>query len=188
MQSLLLCAKDQQRSLGSEAQAKADRALADLKAQLETANRLLSEEQVKFYQESNCRQQLQGQLKDSSQCSLLFYDAVRRVQLRLEATTVLHEDNEVSDRMWAQTNMSARKTYLSAYSPGERLSKPDDGLPGHLNGRDPQPEESEDGRKNFLVIEFRIQSIDWLFLNAQGHRRAKIEYYGDGFDGSWINP
>ncbi len=63
---MLLCAKDQQRSLGSDAQAKADRAIAELKAQLETANRLLSEEQVKFFQESNCRQQLQGQLKDSS--------------------------------------------------------------------------------------------------------------------------
>lgn len=66
VQSLLLCAKDQQRSLGCEAQAKADRAVAELKAQLATANRLLSEEQVKFFQESDTRQHLEVQLKDSS--------------------------------------------------------------------------------------------------------------------------
>lgn len=65
LQSLLLCAKDQQRSLGSEAQAKADRAIAELKAQLATANRLLSEEHSKFFQESDARQHLEVQLKDS---------------------------------------------------------------------------------------------------------------------------
>ena len=67
MQSLLLCAKDQQRSLDSEAQSKADRAIADLKVQLANANRLLSEEQVKFSQEWNSRQHLEMQLKDSGQ-------------------------------------------------------------------------------------------------------------------------
>lgn len=128
------------------------------------------------------------QLKNNRQCSLLFYDPVRRVQLRLEAESVLHEGTELTDQLWAQTKMSARKSYLSAHSPGELLCMPDDGLPRHLNGRDPQPDESEDGRKNFLVIEFRILSIDWLFLNAQGHRRARIEYNVDGFDGSWVSP
>jgi hypothetical protein len=67
MQSLLLCAKDQQRSLGSEAQAKADRSIAELKAQLATANRLLSEEQHKFSQENIARERLEAQLKDASQ-------------------------------------------------------------------------------------------------------------------------
>lgn len=67
MQSLLLCAKDQQRSLDSEAQSKADRAIADLKVQLANANRLLSEEQVKYSQEYNARLLLEVQLKDSGQ-------------------------------------------------------------------------------------------------------------------------
>ena len=128
------------------------------------------------------------QLKKNRDCSLLFYDAVRRVQLRLEAESILHEDNEISDLIWSQTNMSARKTYLAMQSPGARLGTPDDGLPRHLNGRAPEPDESEEGRRNFLVLEFRILSIDWLFLNAQGHRRARMEYNGDGFNGSWINP
>lgn len=128
------------------------------------------------------------QLKECSSCSLLFYDPVRRVQLRLEAEPQLHEGNEIADRIWAETNMSARKSYLSSRPPGTPLSMPEDSLPRHLNGCDPRPEESEDGRSNFLVVEFRIKSIDWLFLNAQGHRRAKFEYNPESLEASWINP
>jgi len=128
------------------------------------------------------------QLRECSTCSLLFYDPVRRVQLRLEAEPFLHEGNEVADRIWNHTNMSARKSYLSARPPGTPLSMPEDGLPSHLNGCDPRPEESEDGRQNFLVVEFRVKSIDWLFLNAQGHRRAKFSYPSDELEACWINP
>lgn len=128
------------------------------------------------------------QLRNSVNCSLLFYDPVRRIQLRLEAEPILHEENEISDLIWSRTNMSARKSYLSTRPPGTPLSQPEDGLPKHLNGCDPRPEESEVGRKNFLVIEFRVKSMDWLFLNAQGHRRAKFEYCEEGLEACWINP
>lgn len=128
------------------------------------------------------------QLQNHTNCSLLFYDSVRRVQLRLNAEAVLHLQTETSARLWKEANMSARKTYLSKRAPGEKLSMPDDGLPSHLHGKDPLPGESEAGFSNFLVVEFRIQNIDWLLLNSQGHRRAKIEYAGNGFDASWVNP
>jgi pyridoxamine 5'-phosphate oxidase len=141
-----------------------------------------------LYTHTDLRSPKAKQLNENQICSLLFYDAVRRIQLRMEAETILHLENEVTDRLWAQTNMSARKSYLSTRSPGERLSKPDDGLPPHLHGRDPRPEESEDGRSNFMVLEFRVKSIDWLFLNAQGHRRASLLYSENGFDANWINP
>jgi len=128
------------------------------------------------------------QLRQNESCSLLFYDPVRRVQLRLEAEPFLHEDNEICDLIWSRTNMSARKSYLSSRPPGTPLSQPEDGLPRHLNGCDPRPEESEDGRRNFLVLEFRVKSMDWLFLNAQGHRRAKFHYGKEGLEACWINP
>lgn len=128
------------------------------------------------------------QIGEDASCSLLFYDPVRRVQLRLYAEAVLHLQTETSSRLWKEANMSSRKSYLSKRPPGEKLSMPDDGLPEHLRGKDPLPQESESGIGNFLVIEFRIRSIDWLLLNSQGHRRAKISYDNDGFDASWVNP
>ena len=35
-------------------------------------------------------------------------------------------------------------------------------------------EQSEVGYKNFTVIQCKVKSIEWLYLAAKGHRRAKI--------------
>ena len=35
--------------------------------------------------------------------------------------------------------------------------------------------QSEDGYKNFTVIKCKIKSIEWLYLAAKGHRRAKFD-------------
>jgi hypothetical protein len=49
-------------------------------------------------------------------------------------------------------------------------------------------DESQAGRKNFAVIKFQVESLDWLFLSSQGHRRARFHYNGDGFEANWTNP
>jgi pyridoxamine 5'-phosphate oxidase len=141
-----------------------------------------------LYSHTDLRSPKAMQMQETSSCSLLFYDAIRRIQIRVQADAILHLHNETSGQIWQEANMSARKTYLSKRSPGEMLHRPEDGLPDHLSGRDPQPEESETGLENFLVIEFKIKSLDWLFLNSQGHRRARIDYAENGFDACWINP
>jgi 3-hydroxyisobutyrate dehydrogenase len=141
-----------------------------------------------LYSHTDLRSPKALQLKENSSCSLLFYDPIRRIQIRVQAEAILHLDNKISEQVWQEANMSARKTYLSKRSPGEMLLSPEDGLPEHLSGRDPQPEESETGLVNFLVIEFKIKSLDWLFLNSKGHRRARIDYAGNGIDTCWVNP
>jgi pyridoxamine 5'-phosphate oxidase len=141
-----------------------------------------------LFSHTDIRSPKAAQIEENSICSLLFYDPIHRVQLRLDAEAILHHQSEASARLWKEANMSARKSYLSKKAPGEKLSMPDDGIPEHLRGKDPSPSESENGLQNFLVIEFRIQSIDWLQLNSKGHRRAKIQYDGNGFDASWVNP
>ena len=39
-------------------------------------------------------------------------------------------------------------------------------------------EQSEEGYKNFTVIQCKIKSIEWLYLAAKGHRRALIDLNG----------
>ena len=36
-------------------------------------------------------------------------------------------------------------------------------------------DQSEEGYKNFTVIQCNIKSIEWLFLAAKGHRRARFD-------------
>ena len=34
---------------------------------------------------------------------------------------------------------------------------------------------SEEGYKNFTVIQCKIKNIEWLYLAAKGHRRARLD-------------
>ena len=47
-------------------------------------------------------------------------------------------------------------------------------------------EQSEEGYKNFTVIQYKIKSIEWLFLAAKGHRRARFEL--DNNKEYWLVP
>ncbi len=80
--------------MDSEAQAKVERSLAELQAQLATANNLLSEERVKVFDESNARRHIEVQLKDScrhsAELGLIIKDldsTNRQLQERLSAAS-----------------------------------------------------------------------------------------------------
>jgi hypothetical protein len=40
-------------------------------------------------------------------------------------------------------------------------------------------EQSEEGYRNFTVIQCKIKSMEWLYLAAKGHRRARFELYNN---------
>jgi len=52
------------------------------------------------------------------------------------------------------------------------------GLKPKLDNFEFTKEQSEEGYKNFTVIQCRIRSIEWLYLAAKGHRRAFLDYNG----------
>ncbi len=47
-------------------------------------------------------------------------------------------------------------------------------------------EQSEEGYKNFTVIQCKIKSIEWLYLAAKGHRRAIFDLKRN--KESWLIP
>ena len=52
----------------------------------------------------------------------------------------------------------------------------------------PTMEESEIGFENFCVIESKIYEMEWLYLAAQGHRRAKIFIKDNEIKTDWVTP
>ena len=46
--------------------------------------------------------------------------------------------------------------------------------------------ESEVGYKNFTVIQCKIKNIEWLYLAAKGHRRARFDLETDKY--TWLVP
>lgn len=119
----------------------------------------------------------------------LFYDPVGKVQLRLRASAQLHHQNERAAEAWQHTTLTGRRTYAISAAPGFPLAEADSGLPPELLGRSPTVEESEQGWPNFAVIETRAVEVDWLYLCANGNRRAIFTRNSDdSWQQQWVVP
>ena len=113
-------------------------------------------------------------LKQNKNSLFVFYDHKLKIQLRIKTTSLINNQNKVSEEMWDKTKLFSRKCYLTEKAPSSYTSLPEDGIDESLGGREPTLEESEKGFKNFTVVQNQIQQIDWLYLAASGHRRLKI--------------
>ena len=114
-------------------------------------------------------------LKLNSKSTLLFYDKIEKIQLRIKAKCEVNYNNQVTKVSWEKTGHISRKCYLVNNDPGTKSDKPTSGLDSKFDNFEFTKEESESGYKNFCVIKCKIKSIEWLYLAAKGHRRALIE-------------
>ena len=114
-------------------------------------------------------------LKKNKNASMLFYDKEEKIQLRLKVECIINHNNEVTKNSWLKTGHMSRKCYLVDPGPGTESDIPTSGLKTELDNFEFTMEQSEEGYKNFTVIQCKIKSIEWLYLAAKGHRRAKFE-------------
>ena len=114
-------------------------------------------------------------LKNNKNASMLFYDKGEKIQVRLKVECIVNHDNETTKESWSKTGHMSRKCYLVDNGPGTKSSVPTSGLKPELDNFEFTIEQSEEGYKNFTVIQCKIKSIEWLYLAAKGHRRARFE-------------
>ena len=113
-------------------------------------------------------------------CQVLAYHPVQKIQLRLDATATIHQENDVAREIWAQMPLSSRRCYLAQEAPGSRAINPTSGLPTDLENRIPNAAESEAGFCCFAAVIIKVEQLEWLYLAAQGHRRAQFDWAADG--------
>ncbi|MHA8105954.1 hypothetical protein [Aquirufa sp. 5-AUSEE-100C1] len=118
--------------------------------------------------------------------SALFYDATERIQLRIKGQAVLYVDNEITSLAWEKTTLSSRRCYLTEFSPSSFTDQPTSGLSEAVEQENLSLEESEMGYQNFGIVSIQVESIDWLWLNHAGHRRAFFDYETMQFQ--WMIP
>ena len=114
-------------------------------------------------------------LKKNSKAAMLFYDKEEKIQVRLKVDCTINHENGVTKDSWSKTQHISRKCYLVDNGPGSETEIPTSGLKPELDNFDYTKEQSEEGYKNFTVIQCKIKSIEWLYLAAKGHRRAKFD-------------
>ena len=125
-------------------------------------------------------------LKNNKNASMLFYDKEEKIQVRLKVECVINHDNEITKESWSKTGHMSRKCYLVDNGPGTESPTPTSGLKPELDNFEFTMEQSEEGYKNFTVIQCKIKSMEWLYLAAKGHRRARFEI--DNNKEYWLVP
>ena len=125
-------------------------------------------------------------LKKNPKAAMLFYDKVEKIQVRLKVQCVVNHNNEITKDSWSKTQHISRKCYLVDNGPGTESDIPTSGLKPELDNFEFTMEQSEEGYKNFTVIQCKIKTIEWLYLAAKGHRRARFEL--DNNKEYWLVP
>ena len=88
-------------------------------------------------------------------------------QLRLKVALSMETTGLAVTSRWARLKLTpAAQDYLSPLPPGSTLDRPVAPAPASI------PKENRD---HFAVIAVRVRVIDWLELDARGHRRAVFE-------------
>jgi len=135
---------------------------------------------------SDIRSEKIPKLKNNKNASMLFYDKEEKIQVRLKVECIVNHSNEITKESWSKTGHISRKCYLVDNGPGTESPNPTSGLKPELDNFEFTMEESEEGYKNFTVIQCKIKTIEWLYLAAKGHRRARFEI--DNNKEYWLVP
>ena len=128
---------------------------------------------VQFH--SDIRSDKIEKLKKNPKAAMLFYDKDEKIQVRLKIECVVNHNNEITKESWSKTQHISRKCYLVDNGPGSESASPTSGLKPELDNFEFTIEQSEEGYKNFTVIQCKIKLIEWLYLAAKGHRRARFD-------------
>ena len=139
---------------------------------------------VQFH--SDIRSDKIPKLKNNNNASMLFYDKEEKIQVRLKVECTINHSNEITKESWSKTGHISRKCYLVDNGPGTESPNPTSGLKPELDNFEFTMEQSEEGYKNFTVIQCKIKTIEWLYLAAKGHRRARFEL--DNNKEYWLVP
>lgn len=126
------------------------------------------------------------ELLNHDSISALFYDASTRVQIRIKGKAILHFNDEMTSEAWQKTTLSSRRCYLTQVSPSSFSTIPTSGLSEEIEQENFTLAESEVGVQHFGIVSIQVESLEWLWLNHAGHRRALFDYALESY--KWMIP
>ncbi len=128
------------------------------------------------------------QLYTNPNVSWLCYDAKTRIQLRIKTIATIYHQDAISLQHWNESRVESKKCYLVFPAPSTPVHAPTDGLPQNIEYANLTNESVAAGYDNFAVVVNKVKEIDWLFLNHDGHRRARFILGEHGIEKTWLIP
>lgn len=121
-------------------------------------------------------------LKTPRTCGL-FYDPAEKIQLRLTGSCRVDHDGALAEKAWDETRPFSRECYRIEPGPGAQIE------PGSAYVQQPLLDGIDPGRDQFCAVEIQFDTIEWLFLASQGHRRARFSWDQNGsLTSCWLAP
>ena len=110
------------------------------------------------------------------------YHSGRKIQLRLIGLAAVHQRDEVARDAWQASRSFSRLCYGVEPGPGAAIEAPWD----WRQGEDGSVE--AESFRHFGAVLVKVQSLEWLYLAARGHRRALYDWRGGSFTQTWLVP
>lgn len=127
---------------------------------------------------SDARSGKQAELMHDPRACLHLYDPGHQVQIRLEGQATLHRDDALADAAWEASRPFSRLCYGITPAPGTPVPEPP-----------PAPSEVAGGRAHFMALRLAFTRMEWLWLAAAGHRRARFTWDAAGREeATWLVP
>lgn len=126
------------------------------------------------------------ELEHQPQASALFWDPRRHIQLRCTGQIDIHHGDDEAAVFWHDISKHGRKAYATQQAPGTPLSTYTTGLPDNWSELDIAATESY--QDNFALLVHRIEGMDALHLERDGHQRAEFHWESNQWRSSWVVP
>ncbi len=117
-------------------------------------------------------------LQKNNNCNLLFYHTGKSVQVRVDATVVIHQNTDISKHYWNGVKNHGYKSYTSIVAPGTKITQP-------AEAYDWDEQVSDD---HFVVLEVIPSSMEVLQLNRDYHSRALFDVSDSNVIGTFLAP
>jgi pyridoxine/pyridoxamine 5'-phosphate oxidase len=117
------------------------------------------------------------ELEESGHAAWLFFDPQSGVQIRARSHVAMHQDDELTWKLWKRVPQDARGNYSNSQSPGEpTVARPETSLC------------DEEAFLNFVVVECEVVFLDWLQISQDGHQRVQFNWGGHAWKGVSVAP
>jgi pyridoxamine 5'-phosphate oxidase len=109
-----------------------------------------------------------AELTQNPRISLHGYDLQHKFQIRIEGNATIHRDDEVAELAWHTSQPMSRVCYTVS-PPQGRVIASGDAFTLSDDRTDLTP-----GRDAFCAVLIHFDRLEWLWLAASGHRRARV--------------
>ena len=121
-------------------------------------------------------------ISENSDATLLGYDPGLKIQLKLHGSIDTHYQDKIADLAWRDSQEMSKVCYSVSESPGKKIDDP------RNYDVDSENININEGYKNFAVINFHFNSLEFLYLMSSGHRRSIHVWEAEELISNWIVP